>query len=319
MSNSGAFLSYTRFDDEHDDGRITTIRERIAGEVRAQTGERFDIFQDREDISWGQQWKRRIEQTLDAVTFLVPILTPSFFKSTACRDELTRFLKRERDLKRDDLVLPIHYIDCPVLEDREKRTADDLAEIVANRQHVDWRPHRFSNIDSPEVKKLVASMATQLRDAINRTRESTPRIEHKDAQPSRDNTNTLPKNRFADDRLNHPINFGSSFDEIARGFAKRMDEFDALDGGVPDKFRDLGSHVYTSVATCLDRALAYSTAKLFPENRKVLEDLSTRLKQLAAASHDYLEKPFPQYWRDGRKISDDLSAHVAHLNRLPLA
>ncbi|NQT12650.1 MAG: hypothetical protein HQ582_07875 [Planctomycetes bacterium] len=125
--------------------------------------------------------------------------------------------------------------------------------------------------------------------------------------------------QHVDPRFRQLIDFGSTFTEIGSGFAKRMDEFDAFDGGVPDKFLDLGAHVYTSVATCLDRALAYSTVKVSPENRMVLENLSTRLKQLAAASHDYLKKPFPQYWKDGRKISDDLSAHVAHLSRLPLA
>jgi hypothetical protein len=32
------------------------------------------------------------------VTLLIPIITPAFFHSPACREELTRFLERERSL-----------------------------------------------------------------------------------------------------------------------------------------------------------------------------------------------------------------------------
>ena len=66
-----AFMSYVRSDDAHDDGQLTQFRERLEAEVRAQTGKEFAIFQDRNDIGWGQNWQRRIDQALDAVTLLV--------------------------------------------------------------------------------------------------------------------------------------------------------------------------------------------------------------------------------------------------------
>jgi cobaltochelatase CobT len=103
-----AFMSYVNVDDQHESGRLTQLRERLSGEVRMQTGAPFDIFQDRKDIAWGQQWQERINQSLDAVTFLIPIITPAFFRSDACRDELERFLKREKELGRGDLILPVY-------------------------------------------------------------------------------------------------------------------------------------------------------------------------------------------------------------------
>ena len=39
-----AFMSYARFNDEHDDGQLTLFRQRLAAEVRAQTGREFAIF-----------------------------------------------------------------------------------------------------------------------------------------------------------------------------------------------------------------------------------------------------------------------------------
>lgn len=81
-----AFLSYSHLDDEHHQRYITKFRKLLEGEVRVQTGRRdFTIFQDRGDIRWGQQWRQRIEQTLDSATFLIAILSPSFWLSGILR------------------------------------------------------------------------------------------------------------------------------------------------------------------------------------------------------------------------------------------
>jgi hypothetical protein len=49
------FMSYVRFDDQHENGRLTEFCKRLSGEVRIQTGETFEIFQDRNSIGWRQQ------------------------------------------------------------------------------------------------------------------------------------------------------------------------------------------------------------------------------------------------------------------------
>jgi F-box protein 11 len=162
------FMSYVRFDDQHENGRLSQFCERLAGEVRIQTGEEFHIFQDRNDIAWGQQWQQRIDESLDAVTFLIPIITPSFFKSVACRDELERFLDREKRLRRGDLVLPVYYVNCPILNNEAKQEAEPLAKVIAARQFADWRELRFEPFTSPQVRKMLAEMATQIVEALER-------------------------------------------------------------------------------------------------------------------------------------------------------
>lgn len=161
-------MSYVRFDDEHENGRLTQFRERLSGEVRIQTGEAFDIFQDRKDIAWGQQWKRRIEESIDTVTFLIPVLTPAFFRSPACRGELERFLRREKDLGRSDLILPLYYVECAVLTDEVKLELDPLAKAIADRQYADWRELRFEPFTSPEVGRRLAGIARQIVKALER-------------------------------------------------------------------------------------------------------------------------------------------------------
>jgi hypothetical protein len=128
-----AFMSYVRQDDQHENGRLSQFHDRLSAEVRMQTGEAFAIFQDRNDIAWGQQWKQRIEESLDAATFLIPMITPAFFKSPACREELERFLKREEDLGRTDLILPVYYVECSLLSNEAKREGDPLAKVIAAR------------------------------------------------------------------------------------------------------------------------------------------------------------------------------------------
>jgi F-box protein 11 len=159
-------MSYVRFNDQHDDGQLTQFRERLATEVRAQTGEEFAIFQDRNDIAWGQNWQQRIDEALDAVTLLLVIITPSLFRSPACRDEITKFLERERALGRADLILPVYYIDAREVGDPGLREGDELARVLASRQYADWRELRFEPFTSPLVRKAIAVLASRMRDTF---------------------------------------------------------------------------------------------------------------------------------------------------------
>jgi diguanylate cyclase (GGDEF)-like protein len=161
-----AFMSYVHHDDKYE--RLTTFRALLSDEVQIHTGEEFPIFQDRKDVQWGQNWKERLDESLDCVTFLIPIITPGFFKRQYCREELERFLERERKLKRSDLILPVYYVDCLFLSDEKLCRADPLAQAISSRQYIDWRELRFEPSTSPEVGKKLADLAIQIRDALHR-------------------------------------------------------------------------------------------------------------------------------------------------------
>jgi len=181
-----AFLSYVNFDDDHENGRLRTFAERLAGEVRLQSGIAFEIFIDREDLRWGEQWKARLEESLDAATFLVPMVTPGYFKREWCRKELARFLEREKKLGRGDLILPVYYVRTPEME---KESGDALAEVLRGRQRVDWRHLRFEPWTSPSIGQRLAQMAEQIVEAMDRplvplvaAPPSAPRVER--AEPT---------------------------------------------------------------------------------------------------------------------------------------
>jgi formylglycine-generating enzyme required for sulfatase activity len=162
-----ALISYTRNDDEHHKGYLTTFREQLSGEVQVYTGRPFRIFQDIEEIKWGQPFEERIDAALAEITFFIPILTPSFFNSEFCRYELERFLQREQQLGRNDLVLPVYFIRVPGLESAALRTDDPLMQTLAARQYIDWRKLRRRSFDLPEVGDKLAEMAEHIADALH--------------------------------------------------------------------------------------------------------------------------------------------------------
>ena len=162
-----AFLSYARNDDLHDGGRITTLRRCIAAEMQMQTGHEFRIFHDRKDIFTGQQWHSRIESSINGATLLIAIITPSFLQSDTCREEMTLFAKRELDLRRDDLIVPVLYVRTPALDDE----SDEIAQNLSSRQYCDWSELRFEELDSSKFRKAIATLAEHIIAALERSRQ----------------------------------------------------------------------------------------------------------------------------------------------------
>ena len=162
------FLSYTRLDDQY--GRVTEFRERLENAVRQWTGEPgFQIFQDTKDIRWGQQFGDQIDQALADVLIMIPIMTPLYFNSGACREEYAQFLTREERLGRNDLILPVYWMDCDVLEDREALDADPWATGLASHQRVDWRQFRARPFDAPEIVQTFDGLALQIKQILGAT------------------------------------------------------------------------------------------------------------------------------------------------------
>jgi CheY-like chemotaxis protein len=170
-----AFLSYTRLDDESFRGAITSLRRLLELRVRVVTGDRdFEIFQDIEGIELGQKWQKRLDEAIDASMFLIPIVTPLFFSSDPCRDELAKFLQHERNLGRDDLILPVYFVSTPNLEKPEQRARDELAQEIASRQLHDWRDEADLDQDDPQIRKAIRELANGVAAAMDRVSEPGP-------------------------------------------------------------------------------------------------------------------------------------------------
>jgi formylglycine-generating enzyme required for sulfatase activity len=163
-----AFLSYTRFNDQHDGGAISEFCRRLASAVQAVTGVPFEIFQDVGGIGIGEHWPDKLDRMLDQARFFIPMLTPSYFTSRPCREELDRFLRAEAQRGRNDLVLPIYYIESDVLEDEALRAADPLAKTLHERQRQDWRELRFESFEAGSVRRGLERLAREIVKARRR-------------------------------------------------------------------------------------------------------------------------------------------------------
>ena len=163
-----AFLSYTRFDDDYHGGAISAFRQQLSMAVRAVTAKHLEIFQDVGGIGLGENWRKRLNIALGEARFFIPILTPNYFESAACRDELKTFLEFEAESGRDDLILPIYWLRCPVLEDPSLRAGDPLAEIINDRQRSNWLKLRYKPYNDPEVREALETLAEQIEHARRR-------------------------------------------------------------------------------------------------------------------------------------------------------
>jgi CheY-like chemotaxis protein len=167
MPEATAFLSYTRTDDEFYGGYITSFRKTFENAVHVVTGEKtFRVFQDIDGIVVGENWRKKLSEAIEASSFLVPMLTPLFFNSTFCRDEVEQFLEHERSLDREDLILPVYFFTSPRLEKQEERDADPIAAELSRRQPFDWRERADIPLDQPLARQAIIALARQVAQRL---------------------------------------------------------------------------------------------------------------------------------------------------------
>lgn len=161
-----AFWSYTRFDDTNDGQWLTALRKALQAEVQALWGVNVEIFQDVDGIAWGERWEARIKSSADDAVFLIPIITPNYFQSEACRSELERFVEREKSMGFNELILPLYYIECSELKEEFMRGTDRLARVVADHHYRDIRSFRHQSLVSYEGRQEVKNLAMGLIERL---------------------------------------------------------------------------------------------------------------------------------------------------------
>ncbi|MGM0360653.1 toll/interleukin-1 receptor domain-containing protein [Streptomyces griseoaurantiacus] len=169
---SAGFWSYTHRDDEIEQGRIKRLAQKIANEFEGITAEELEVFIDKKDIKWGDEWRKRIDNALVGSIFFMPIVTPRFFKSEECRREILTFAGHAKSLGLEELLLPILYFDVPELTEQD--SSDEVMSLVAQRQYEDWTKLRLEDEESPEYRKAVNRLAGRLVEILERTENVEP-------------------------------------------------------------------------------------------------------------------------------------------------
>jgi len=172
MSVQWGFLSYTHEDDKFFGGYISTFRQKLEDAVHVVTGQlSFRLFQDVEGIVLGENWQKKLSEVIDGSSFLVPMMTPLFFNSSFCRGEVALFLKHEKELGRDDMILPVYFLSSAKLEKEDEKSQDPIAKILADRQRADWREMADTPLDQPGARRAILKLANEFAAAIQRISE----------------------------------------------------------------------------------------------------------------------------------------------------
>ena len=102
-----AFISYAYPDNK--DGFVTDLYSRLVHELQVQLGKRANVFLDTSLRSG--PWEPAHADALERSKFLIPVVSPSYFKSDWCQRELDYFLEREQRVDRQ-LIFPVYYVDA---------------------------------------------------------------------------------------------------------------------------------------------------------------------------------------------------------------
>jgi hypothetical protein len=163
------FFSYSRHDDTDFGTQLSSLREAIQNELRAQLGRTEDdlrVWQDQNAIAPGELWQTQITSAINQATFFIPIVTPRSVKSEHCKSEFDAFLAREQALGRNNLVFPIHYITVPSLVKETDARENPVFSIVRARQFVDWREYRQWPTDTPTYRKAIIDFCASISTAL---------------------------------------------------------------------------------------------------------------------------------------------------------
>jgi hypothetical protein len=168
------FWSYAHDDNRLDNGAILKLARSISEEFELLSGEPLTLFVDREDISWGEAWRERINEALTETTFFIPIITPRYFTRPECRRELLEFAAKARNIGTDELLLPILYVK-PL--DFSPDSLDEAVSLVAKTQYENWQDLRLIEPESREFKRSVNVLARRLLEIAARVSEDQLRRE----------------------------------------------------------------------------------------------------------------------------------------------
>jgi TIR domain len=129
----------------------------------------LELFVDRDSISWGEEWRERIDSFLTQTTFLVPIITPRYFTRSECRRELLEFVAKAKSLGVEKLLLPILYIEVKGLS---VDSPDEAVTLIARTQYVDWHTNRLLEPGSREYRTAVNALALRLLEIARSVAET---------------------------------------------------------------------------------------------------------------------------------------------------
>lgn len=333
-STAVGFWSYAHQDNDADEGRLVRLAERVQAEYQLLTGQEIKIFVDRADLSWGDEWRSRIDEALQQTTFFIAIVTPRYLQSVECRKELLQFTGEATSLGLQMLFLPVIYTPVRELQSRED-SDDEIVALIARTQWVDWSGLRLLGEQSSEYRKAVNGLATRLADIAENLQANPPEIPMVTSSDEDDEPGVFDLIGRAEVSMPHWTDtieqIGSCLErvgELALPMGQRVQESDRAGKGAQgrlaifkkfakglspeaDKMTELGSK-YSSELLDIDPAIL-TIIRLVSENpeeatAEEVEDFFTSIEGMAQSANESMTilRDFSEQLADAGRMSRDL-------------
>ena len=124
------------------------------------TGEQIELFFDQHSLTWGDDWQQKIDERLESAAFFIPVVTPRYLTSEACRREFWTVAQRAEAVGLKGLILPLYYVDVPSFGDGS--SSDDVLDLVQRFQYMDWRERRFQEVHTKEYRRGIWNLVRRL-------------------------------------------------------------------------------------------------------------------------------------------------------------
>ncbi|MGW3961236.1 toll/interleukin-1 receptor domain-containing protein [Amycolatopsis sp. NPDC005003] len=157
------FLSFTHEDDSFLNF-VTPLKNSLEKFCASAHGRRIEVFVDRESIGWGEDWRAKIQDGLNAAMVFLPVISMNYFyESSACREELTAFYAKANELGLTQLILPLIVLGHELLTGQ----SDDAdIRIIEKLQYVDIKEAVLSGAGTAEWRRTMDLVAGRLIKAI---------------------------------------------------------------------------------------------------------------------------------------------------------
>lgn len=183
LQTATAFWSYAHADDEGSEGQIRRLKEKLDHAFKMHRGEALASFFDRtgdHKLEWGEEWRSKISTTISGTTFFIPVISPSYVKSTMCQEEFDEFSEKAKNSDLNELILPILWVPVDPETDDERRIFD----AAKQRQWIDWTETRKLEESSAPYRALIDEMGARLAKAAKSV-ATKPEVTAPDSNPGR--------------------------------------------------------------------------------------------------------------------------------------
>lgn len=202
-TDANLFLSYCHADNDHLKGAILQFVNDIIDEYNYETSNTLGLFVDKTSINWGEDWRQALDRGIGNANIILPIITPRYVRSEACRKELLDFNTRVTehgpnrilplmlqsidgmtgisdrdpvwDIAHNRQYLPVGDLRLMSAEDRQKRILEIVKELRAVIEDITARSQSDDTSESV-VSKFKGDNTPDLLSAWNEIEKLTPQV-----------------------------------------------------------------------------------------------------------------------------------------------